>query len=486
MADAPAAGAAREFLSPFGISADSGLPLGDLSDDAVRSLLGREPEPELLALQERSNSADLAFAVIGDVDANDLAQAGWGIIFAPGVDQAVKDALQPLIDHRRASAAPFVIYDGAATVQPGETAAAWLTRHKVRLDVVDPAQGVPFYLLIVGPPDAIPFEFQYVLDIYWAVGRLWFDTPDEFRQYAESVVQYETAAGVPTTRNVSMFATEHDFDNATQLFTRHVAKPLAEGTGVTPTPLGKRQKFGLQTLFGEKATKAELAELLCARIGAGTPSLLFSGSHGMHFRPDDPRQSAAQGAIVCQDWGGFGAISEDHWFGAADVPAAAKVHGMMHVLFACHGGGCTEFDNFDRMNNQPGRIAPKAFFSKLPQKLLAHPNGGALAVLAHIERAWTYAFTGDRGGSQTQGFRDVIGRLLRGERIGQATDVFNTRWAALSVQLAEAQLDLQRGADVSLKALGRMWVARDDARNFMIFGDPAVRLRVEDLPPATV
>jgi hypothetical protein len=43
-------------------------------------------------------------------------------------------------------------------------------------------------------------------------------------------------------------------------------------------------------------------------------------------------------------------------------------------------------------------------------------------------------------------------------------------------------LELHHGAETSLKALGRMWVARDDARNYMIFGDPAVRLRVEDMP----
>jgi hypothetical protein len=43
-------------------------------------------------------------------------------------------------------------------------------------------------------------------------------------------------------------------------------------------------------------------------------------------------------------------------------------------------------------------------------------------------------------------------------------------------------VDLQHGADVPLKLLGQFWVARDDARNFLILGDPAVQLRVKDMP----
>jgi hypothetical protein len=473
---------ADDFLIPFGISADTGRPISGLSDEAVVAMVKEGPEPGAAELQRRSQTtAFRSFAVIGDVDGNDLSQSGWGIIFAPGVDQRIKDALTPLIEHRKAVASPFVIYDAETTVRPGETAPAWLGRQGVRMDVVDPAKGVPFYLSIVAPPDAIPFEFQYFLDIYWGVGRLWFDTSDEFRQYADSVVAYETAATVPTTRNMAMFATEHDFDKATQLFTRNVATPMAVGEGSNPVPIGKRQKFGLKTMFGATATKAGLGELLSGRSEIGSPSLLFSGSHGMEFSFDDPRQAASQGAIVCQDWSGYGAIQEEHWFGADDVPAEAKVHGMMHVFFACYGGGTPEADNFDRLNNRPRKIANEAFFSALPAKLLTHPCGGALAVLAHIERAWAYSFLGDKGGSQTQGFRDVLGRLMRGDRIGQATDVFNTRWATLSAQLAEAQLDLSYGTEIPLAKLGRMWVARDDARNFMILGDPAVRLRVEDL-----
>jgi hypothetical protein len=462
---------------PFGVSARTGRPLNALTDDAVEAMLEgeREPSPEAAALAARAEGGGLAFAVGGGIDANDLGQSGWGVIFAPGVEQAVKDALKPLLDHRRAQAKPFVVFDGQQGYLKGDTAEDWLERHNVRMDVVDPDLGIPFYLLLVGPADEIPFEFQYSLDIYWAVGRLWFETPDEFRQYADSVIQYEKATAVPTSRHAVMFATEHDFDAATQLFMRQVALPLATSS------VWARKKFGFETFLGDSATKSTLANILRGKEH-GTPALLFSGSHGMEFTFDDIRQRDAQGAIVCQDWGGFGNIKEEHWFAASDVPTDAKLHGMIHFFFACHGGGCPELDNYDRLNNRPRRIAQKPFFSRLPQKMLSHPQGGALAVLAHIERAWAYSFEGKRGGPQIQGFRDVLGRLLGGERIGQATDTFNMRWAALSTELADFHADLLRGANVPLKTLGKVWVARDDARNFMIFGDPAVQLRVEDMP----
>jgi hypothetical protein len=471
-------------LLPFGVSAKTGRPLVGLSDDAVENELGTQPDdsPESLAHAERASPAGLTFAVEGDVDSADLSQAGWGVMFAADVDKKIKDALQPLLDHRKAQGAkPFVVYEGPTTYRPGDTANVWLERRGVRMDVVDPSKGVPFYLLIVGSPEAIPFSFQYSLDLYWGVGRLWFDSADEFRQYADSVVKYEKASGVDATRQLAIFAPEHDFDAATQLFNRQVAVPLVKGEGETPVPVGSRQKFRIRDFLAGRASKNTLTQLLNGQIQGGPPALLFSGSHGMGFERADARQLAAQGALVCHDWPGYDAISADHWFAASDVPASAKIHGLIHVLFACYGGGSPTHDEFDRMNAQPRQIADRPFFSRLPQALLSHPSGGALAVLAHIERAWAYSFQSGKGTSQVQGFRDVIGRLLRGERIGQATDMFNIRWSVLSTMLADLQIEKQNGAEISRKVLGRMWIARDDARNFMVLGDPAVRLRVEDM-----
>ena len=38
--------------------------------------------------------------------------------------------------------------------------------------------------------------------------------------------------------------------------------------------------------------------------------------------------------------------------------------------------------------------------------------------------------------------------------------------------------------DVNDRELASRWVARDDARNYVALGDPAVRLRVEEMAPA--
>src|SRR5262245_62141094 len=474
-----------EALHALGVSATTGKPLNDLSDDAIQAEVGqvKPPGPRESAQAARAEGAgSQAFAVGEGLDGNNLTDVGWAVLFAPHVDQKINDALKPLIDHRKdIGANPFVIYDQDG-YRPGETAFDWLKRRGSRLDVVDPNQGVPFYLLIVAPPDVIPFEFQYTLDLYWAVGRLWFDTPDEFRRYAESVVQYEKAATVPTKRQMAIFAPQHDFDAATQLFNRQVAEPMRDGSGLKPVPVGQRQKFKLQPFLADDATKNGLARILRGDIPGGAPSVLFSGGHGMAFDAGDARQVETQGALVCQDWDRSGAITADHWFAALDVPADAKVHGLIHFMFACYGGGMPELDNFDRLNAAPKRIADKPFLSRLPQALLAHNEGGALAAIAHVERAWAYSFQSDKGGAQIQGFREVLARLFNGDRVGQATDTFNMRWAALSTRLAELQVDRQHGVDVPLKLLGQFWVARDDARNFMILGDPAVQLRVKEMP----
>ena len=400
-----------EDLFSFGVN-QHGKTLGTPSDDVFDQLSGggvrRRGLADILDLAARRRdeaaAEGKAFGMEAgeeNADPNDLRLAGWGILFGRSVSADIKKKLQPLIDLRRSQGAnPFKIFEQGPRGQD-EDVYQWMGDRGVSLNPVDPTLGVPYYLLIVAPPEDISFEFQYVLDIYWAVGRLWFDTPAEFAQYAKSVKEYEDPAHKPQQkRQIAMFAPEHDFDRATQLFTSQVARPLC-GTE-TSDPIGKRLKYGLQPLLGAQATKEGYRKILRGDIEGGPPALLFSGGHGMQFDNGDKLQLATQGALVCQDWPSDGAIAPEHWFAANDVPEDANVHGLMYFMFACHGGGVPQFDNYDRLNNAPRQIAPRAFFSKLPQTLLTHPRGGALAVLAHIERAWAYGFPGDGGDGESE------------------------------------------------------------------------------------
>ena len=470
---------------PLGIDAETGRLLDGLDAYTASELAlnCRDQSVSKSSLAAKADSEEAHFGVLGDVDPGDLSQSGWAVMFSSSADQSIHEALQPLLDRRKDQTGGgnlFRIFEGPTGYQPGDSASAWLARRNVRMDVVDPVLGVPFYVMLVGPPDEIPFEFQYALDLYWAVGRLWFPTPDEFRKYAESILRYEDMPAPSTSRQMAVFAPRHDFDRATQMFSEDVASALANGSA---GPIGLRQKFRLQTFIGDPATKDTLHRIWTGGIGGGTPALLFSGGHGMSFRPDDPRQEQSQGALVTQDWTGYGRIQPDHIFAASDLSPNARVHGLVHFLFACYGGGCPRLDNFNRQDAVPKQIASRPLLARLPQALMAHPQGGALAVLAHVDRAWSYSFRSGKT-PQTQGFRDVLGRIMHGDRLGQATDQFNIRWAALSTELSEMLNQMQLGLQVDPRSLATQWVARDDARNYVLFGDPSVRLRVEDMPPA--
>lgn len=461
---------------PMGVQAESGELLPALKADDLRHIAD---SPD--AVQARGSSDNTDFLAVSDVDPAKLEESGWGILFAPGVDPAVRQALEALIEHRRQQvndARLFKIFEDASGYQPNDTVAAWLSRFSVGFAVVDPLAGVPLYLLIVGSPEQIPFEFQYLLDTYWSVGRLHFDAPAQYRAYAEGVVAYETAPTLPHRKRVAVFSARNAGDRATALLMDQVASPLVEGT-TTMKPLGERQGFQIQPFLGEAATKDNLRNLLRADVPGGAPALLFTGSHGVSFSLSDTDQREKQGAILCDEWSG-GRVEAVHYFAAADLPADVKVHGLIHFFFACYGGGCPKFDTYSRLpDGSPKQIAAAPMVARLPQMLLAN---GALAVIAHIDRAWSHSFQVGRGVPQVQEFRDVMVRVMKGERIGASTDQFNLRWAVLSAELSDLQRQQQAlPGQVSMAALANRWVARDDARNYVTLGDPAVRLRVEDM-----
>jgi hypothetical protein len=114
------------------------------------------------------------------MDPTNLGEAGWGIIIHEDTPRDVCSALGPLTKLREQQAADrFKVLD----YKKGEQTRDWYQRHRVSAGNMDP-EIVPYYLLLIGPPDVIPFDFQYLLGVEYAVGRLPFETAVEYENYA--------------------------------------------------------------------------------------------------------------------------------------------------------------------------------------------------------------------------------------------------------------------------------------------------------------
>ena len=246
-------------------------------------------------------------------------------------------------------------------------------------------------------------------------------------------------------------------------------------------PSGGRVRCSFESISGDAATHEALAEVL-ARRDATAPGLLFTASHGMGFPAGHADQRAQQGALVCQDWAGprAGSIARGQYFAGADVPDDAEVAGLFAFVFACFGGGTPARDRFAHTpGEEPPKLAEAPFAAALPQRLLAHPGGGALGCIAHVERAWGDSIVESGAGPQLIPFENAIGNVLAGKPIGLALKDFSERFAALSVSLAGLLEQIGDGMIVPDRQLAKAWIQRNDAEGYALFGDPAARLRLE-------
>lgn len=413
-----------------------------------------------------------------DVDPTQISKAGWAVVLPEGASADLRAAVEPLVSHRRKQVAP----DRLKTLayRPGETLLEWLKRHNVSPGNINPKK-VPYYVLLVGDATEIPFDFQYLLDLEYAVGRLAFDDLNGYRRYVKSIIDYETAPKVRNARETVVWAPHHP-DGWTTATTTSLISPLCNGGDDEP-PLGTKEGFALRPYLVKHATKTNLLETLAFREDRPTPAVLFTASHGMGWSKADPtEQRANQGALLCQDWTGVGTINANHFMTAAEVPDDASVHGMVAMMVACYGAGVPKHDAFLEDREQgPIAIADQPFISALPQRLLSHPRGAILAVVGHIERIWTSSFVPSDLSSQLTPFLNFFGRVMRGEPVGHAMTDFNLRYGVLAADLLRDLDETEATLKPSDEHVVWKWIERTDAQNFIVLGDPAARIRVKDL-----
>jgi hypothetical protein len=108
---------------------------------------------------------------------------------------------------------------------------------------------------------------------------------------------------------------------------------------------------------------------------------------------------------------------------------------------------------------------------------------GALACIGHVDRAWASSFLqadprhAGAVTAQLAVFESALQRLIDGRCVGHAMDHFDLRYAELASDLATRIEDATK-YDVAVDdhELAQLWIYANDARDYAVIGDPAVRI----------
>jgi hypothetical protein len=418
---------------------------------------------------------------------HNLQESGWGVIFPADTGSAECDALRPLLDHRQAQVAKrhpsrYREFRGDQAYRPGDTVFEFLTRQGLGVGQDDPER-VPRVLLLAGSPQQIPFQTQYLLSqLGYAVGRIHFNYPTEYKNYAASVLAAEQD-NQPGSRRVAMFAPRFDGDQGTRL-TNFFMASLA-------TSLNQRlSDWEIVQTLAQEAKKAKLLELF---QGQGVRAALhLIASHGLQFRHSHPDQLSKQGSILCSDWPGVGKITSDHCLFPNEIPAECDLQGSIIFIFGEFSAGTPKFTNFPNYFSNPRQqMAERDFLAPLSMRLLSLPRA-PLAILGHVDTCWAYSISGMKGEIREADFYSFLNLfvdLMRGFPIGAAARHLRDRYNALRAALDALETSTNETPTVNRDAGDQEVIAQNrtieaqrtatvDARNWIILGDPAVRLMV--------
>ncbi len=464
-----------DLLVLNGIDVDTGCYL--TPEVSVAGLAGAlradvRPAPGTSELRRRRQDDEDHFGVVYGRDPQDLAAVGWGVVIPPDLDPAVLEALEPLLRLREEQAGDLF---RRLELRPGEDKDDFLARHGTGPSVVDPRR-VPYYLLLLGSPDQVPFDVQYQLGVSYAVGRADLADPEAFAAYAASVVAAERSLGAPAedppnsaARRLHLFATRHPGDTPTALSASRLVEPLREELRETA------HAWEVSTDVGAGATRTRLEDLL---TGSQAPDLLFTASHGIGGRS---AHRDLAGGLLCQDWPGplavRGPLDEAQYLAAHHLPVRSRIGPKVVFSFACFGAGTPRVSDYPGGPDGDAELTTAGFTARLPQRLLGAPAGGALAFVGHVDRAWSCSFLWKGLAAQVTPFHSTLLALMDGARLGSAMESLTSRYAEIATELTR-RMDAYRryGKRIDDADLVGLWTATHDARAYVVHGDPAVRV----------
>ena len=335
-------------------------------------------------------------------------------------------------------------------------------------------------MLIVGGPELVPFGFQSLMDSIASVGRLEFERIEDLGVYVDKLLRLEAAPEPIVEREALFFATDGGLEDPTYFSRKYMAEPLA-------AHVRDEHKFKTTEIMGEEATKANLLKAL-KQTKAG---LVYTASHGLGATSETMSvQTRYNGAICCQS---DGPLTLDHLLSADDISLAEPIlEGAVVFQFACFGYGTPAVSEYahwmPETSGKTEQLAERDFIAALPKRLLAHPRG-PIAFIGHLDTAFLHGFadpsqphTLDRWHARIAPFKKAVDRLLGVQPSGLAMEGINERYALCNAMITNTNDRVQRGTmtwnEEALAGFLDTWITRGDAQNYLIFGDPAARLRL--------
>jgi hypothetical protein len=442
----------------------NGLPL---------ELLRRAPPPPLL------DEPDALWDSTGDP--NDVCRQRWGLV-APNGERGDRllSLVEPLWRWREVGqGAPVKVYR-VRPVMDSAYARGW--KREVYRSERTSERDRPRYLLLLGDLHELSLELQIELSTDAFVGRLAFTTDADYTAYVDKVLRCEGAAARQSRARL-LFYTSRDGTSATE---------LGHEVLVTPSIAAcrERQEDADFPRADIHAVEGSLESLLAHASDTG-PGVLFTLSHGRGRPPGGwagpGAQRAHQGELLLPD---------GRFLDAGALASRPFVPGGIWFSFACFSAGTPARSSYAHWLRKLPPSDPNArrglealpkdgevpFIAALPRAALANPDG-PLAVMGHVDLAWSHSFS-DRGRGTPSRFIELLKELARGSRAGVALhtlmQVLNETSSELASLYNQEEQQRAHGLPCAIDPVerARLWMLRQDLANYILLGDPAVRLPV--------
>ena len=352
------------------------------------------------------------------------------------------------------------------------------------------------YILIIGDLQSIPLDFQNLLSSDAFVGRLDFDDVNEIKTYAEKIIRIENSSSGFVNKEATFFTTDQGVNSSGCYDPTHfnrfdVEKELIPNVDALTLKNTLPNKFSTNKLTETDATKENLKH----SIKETTPGLVLTSSWGLCAPGEElGLQKKIGGAICCQPEPGD-VSPEKLLFTADDILSESFLEGGVFFQQSSFGFGTpaiSEIYKWIRKNDKWGMtkdIAPTSFVSALPKKLIFHPKG-PLAFIGHFDEMLSYTIATEEDfqledrKTRMKSISFAIENILRGAPVGYALKMIKAEFNMANNRIAEISgplvIDLLQHKAVEnsrMLEFSELMLNRHKTKNYMIFGDPAVRIQ---------